>query len=79
MNETYFYCVQCTDKTTGKVGDFVYSDKNPFCSISPVFNSLCELFSWMLVNNFKPKEYDDRGYNYTPFRLVKNNISLSTV
>ena len=30
-----FYCIQCLDKTTNKIGDFIHNDD--FVAISPVF------------------------------------------
>ncbi len=45
------YCVQCTDKDSGKVGDFIvneiaYSQGKGFYAISPIFTNLVELFQY---------------------------------
>jgi len=46
------YCIQCTDLTTQKVGDFIhYGD---FRAVSPVFNDCSSLFSWMRNNGWVP-------------------------
>lgn len=41
----YFHSIQCRDRTTGKTGDFIHN--GDFISISPVFDSLIQLYSWM--------------------------------
>ena len=41
----YFHCIQCRDRTTGKTGDFVHN--GDFIAISPVCDSLIQLYSWM--------------------------------
>lgn len=40
------YCIQCTDKQTGKRGDFYFDTNNPFVAESPVFDSLADMFLW---------------------------------
>jgi len=49
--ETNYYCIQCKDKRTGKIGDFVHN--GDFYSVSPVFDSLMDLFAWAKENNKK--------------------------
>lgn len=46
------YCVQCTERTTGVVGDFVYHPSNPMVAISPIFQSLADLYPWMAKNGW---------------------------
>ena len=41
----YFHSIQCRDRTTGKTGDFVHNGN--FIAISPIFDSLIQLYSWM--------------------------------
>lgn len=48
-----FYCIQCTDRVTGKVGDFVYYAGNQFEAVSPVFANLEQLYAWMKQNNWQ--------------------------
>lgn len=43
----YRYCIQCKDKVSGKVGDFVYREDEPFEAISPVFKCLADFYPWM--------------------------------
>ena len=47
MNE-YRSCMQCTDKTSGKVGDFIH--EGDFIAISPVFDNYAQLINWMKEN-----------------------------
>lgn len=39
------YCIQCTDKASGQVGNFVHS--GGFMAVSPVFRGLPAFFTWM--------------------------------
>jgi len=41
------YCIQCTDKSTGKVGDFLYKTSDPFSAVSPIFSDVGKLFRHM--------------------------------
>ena len=45
--EKLTYCIQCTEKITGKVGDFVYHEDNPRVAISPVFTDPVEFHNWL--------------------------------
>ena len=42
---TLSYCIQCTDKVSGNVGDFIHA--GDFKAISPVFTNLAAFFTWM--------------------------------
>jgi hypothetical protein len=49
----YKQAIQCTDATTGKVGDFLCeSTEAGLVAVSPVFSSLPELFSWLNDSRF---------------------------
>lgn len=50
---TYHYAVQCTDKTSGKIGCFIYDDSAKFVAISPVCVDLVELFAWMRAHGWR--------------------------
>lgn len=45
---TYNAAVQCTDATTGKVGDFLFLEKNKdgFVAISPVFDDYLDFYAY---------------------------------
>lgn len=60
------YCVQCREAVTGKVGDFVYLRGVcvPKVAISPVFQSLADLYPWMKANGWQHMAG-------TPFDCVK--------
>jgi len=47
------FCMQCTDKTSGKVGDFAYHTDNPFVALSPVFPDFVQFLDWLKENNLK--------------------------
>lgn len=47
------YCIQCTDRLSGKVGDFAYHTDKPFEAISPVFSELWGLFDWLKQHSLK--------------------------
>lgn len=50
---TMGYCIQCTDKKSGAVGDFVhYGD---FRAVSPVFNSLVPFYEWLKNEGVTPR------------------------
>lgn len=66
----YSYCVQCVDKTSGKVGCFAFSEDNRFVAISPVFGDLVAFYEWLNTSEFKAQSYDETG-KYSPFGLVK--------
>ncbi len=49
----YKQAIQCTDATTGKVGDFLCEKtKAGLVAVSPVFSSLPELFDWLNDSRF---------------------------
>lgn len=50
------YCVQCTDKKSGKVGDFAFHSSRPFEALSPVFTSLADFYPWMRSAGLKHKD-----------------------
>ena len=45
----YQYCCQCRDRESGLTGCFIHD--GDFIAISPVFNSLIELYDYMDANN----------------------------
>lgn len=45
------YCIQCVDKKSGEIGDFVH--EGDFVAISPVFHTLVELFTWISMNGYR--------------------------
>lgn len=47
----YFHCIQCTDRATQKIGDFIHA--GDFVAISPVFDGLPDLFLWMRKNGWE--------------------------
>lgn len=64
MNATDMtYCVQCTDKTSGRVGDFLFNDSAPFIAVSPVFSDLVELFTYMRENGLATQGYGFKVYS----------------
>lgn len=49
--EKLSYTIQCTDKTSGKVGSFVYDEHQRerdgfFTAISPVFDNFLDFLHW---------------------------------
>ena len=62
----YFnYCIQCTDKNTGKIGDFVAERKEDgFYAISPVFDNLLDFFWWARDNGWHFFDYSKDGNTY---------------
>jgi len=45
--------IQCTDATTGKVGDFLYEKTEAgLVAVSPVFDNLPDLFDWLRESRF---------------------------
>lgn len=49
----YKQATQCTDATTGKVGDFLCEKTEAgLVAVSPVFSSLPELFDWLNDSRF---------------------------
>ena len=68
-SDKIFYCIQCQDRLSGKIGSFVYKEEKKFHAISPVFTSLAGLFSWMKTHGFKVKEFDERG-NFVPYEVA---------
>ena len=67
LNAEFRTAMQCTEKKTGKIGDFIH--KGDFIAISPIFDNYEVLQHWMWNNNFKLEEYE--GGTYHPFRVVK--------
>lgn len=67
----YGYCVQCRDSWSGKTGDFVFESSDGSRelrkTISPVFDSLAQLFPWMRENGFERDNSNGSG----PFDLRK--------
>ena len=55
----HFMYIQCTEKTSGKVGTFVGADN---VAISPVFDDIVELFTWMRDNGWVDASYDTGKY-----------------
>jgi hypothetical protein len=47
------YCIQCTDRVSGKVGDFVYPTGKPFEAISPVFDNVADLYAWIAAQGWE--------------------------
>ena len=52
------YCIQCTDKVSGKVGCFAYNiaaheQGKGFNAITEVFPSSCEFFKWAKNNGYE--------------------------
>lgn len=41
------YCIQCRDKASGTVADFIYDESAPFVAVSPLFYDLQTLFRYM--------------------------------
>lgn len=63
------YCIQCTDDRTGKTGDFAFTHgryingKIRYYSLTPVFNSLVELFNYCKENNIILQHSINKGGN----------------
>jgi hypothetical protein len=57
--------IQCTDRASAQVGSFIH--KGDFIAISPVFNSLVQLFAWMKTSGF-----ESVPGSYTKVREVTN-------
>jgi len=53
MSDSAKYCIQCQDSKTGKTGDFLFMRDNPKVAISPVFESVYHLLSWMKQNEWE--------------------------
>jgi hypothetical protein len=43
-------CIQCRDRISNRIGDFIH--KGDFIAISPVFQNLVSLFTWMKVHGY---------------------------
>ena len=54
MNKTtqLAFCIQCADLTSGKVGSFVYHKQAPFRAVSPVFETVDKLFTWLKAGGY---------------------------
>lgn len=39
------YCIQCTDKKSGQIGNFLHN--GDLVAVSPVFNSLASFFTYL--------------------------------
>ncbi len=50
------YCIQCRDRISGKVGDFVYPTSKPFEAISPVFDNVADLYAWIAAQGWETYE-----------------------
>lgn len=49
------YCTGCIDRRTGNTGAFIIEPGSPpgaYRALSPVFDSLAELYPWMRQNNW---------------------------
>lgn len=57
--------IQCTDQKTSQVGSFIH--EGDFNAISPVFDSLVQLFKWMKIHG-----YESMPCSYTEVREVAN-------
>lgn len=58
--EIGYLCIQCK-APDGKVGTFISSSVSmPWIPVSPVFNSLADLFPWLKTNGWK--EHNSRAY-----------------
>lgn len=62
---TLSYCIQCADKKTGNVGNFVHA--GDFQALSPVFPDLLTFITWM---GYEGVKIGDTG----PFSLQKTQI-----
>lgn len=66
--ETLTACMQCQDRSSGQVGDFIHrGDK---IAMSPVFDNWAELYHWMNQHGYILNEYVDG--KHVPFRVTKN-------
>ena len=54
-NNNYNIYVQCTDKTTGVKGTFIGKDS---AAVSPIFDSLFNLYPWMKENGWKSESWN---------------------
>lgn len=45
MKDQLYYCCQCADKTSGKVGSFIH--RGDFVAISGVFPDLYPFYQWI--------------------------------
>lgn len=49
----YKEAIQCTDSTSNKVGDFLFHKvEGKLVAVSPVFDSLPDLYDWLRDSNF---------------------------
>lgn len=74
MEQEYRISVQCTDTTTGETGDFIAGFENGRrIALSPIFQSLAELYPWMHKNGWKSDEYISLGTEtkFVPWRVVR--------
>ena len=55
------YCIQCTDKRTGKVGDFIFKENEPLHSIgdSWFFDDIVEMYKHIKVMRMKTSGLGD--------------------
>lgn len=56
----YYDAVQCKDKITGKIGDFLHN--GDFCAVSPIFDNLIDFFKWTKINCVIVGYVDDNPY-----------------
>ena len=54
MGELY-YCIQCVDRKTGYIGDFIHNGDK--VAISPVFDNLVQLYKWATDNGYRLRDY----------------------
>jgi hypothetical protein len=69
------YCIQCTDRSSGKVGCFVFHSSNPYVAVSPVFDGLQGLYGWMAARGFESVPYS--GFSIRPLGLPTGAFLVS--
>ena len=47
------YCIKAVDLKSGKKGAFLYEEGDYMTAISPVFEGLPDLFTWMELTGYK--------------------------
>lgn len=52
-------CIQCVDKVTGKIGDFLRRPDNDQ-TVTPVFAGLVDAFAWLDANGWVRLPYDSK-------------------
>jgi hypothetical protein len=51
METDFLYCIQCTDKLSGKIGSFLYHKDTPFEAWTEVFPDLLTLSLWLRAHH----------------------------